>query len=62
MPIFLGVSGRIRSGKHGEEHLLGVDDILIVAPYNAQVSALLNQLPEGSRVGTVPFLLFTPGL
>ncbi len=30
-----------------------LDDILIVAPYNAQVSLLLRNLPRGSRVGTV---------
>jgi uncharacterized protein len=29
------------------------DDILIVAPYNAQVSKLLRRLRKGSRVGTV---------
>lgn len=30
-----------------------LDDILIVAPYNAQVSLLLQRLPKGARVGTV---------
>ena len=30
-----------------------VDDILVVAPYNAQVSALRKSLPEEVRVGTV---------
>lgn len=30
-----------------------LDDILVVAPYNAQVSLLLQKLPPGSRVGTV---------
>jgi predicted RecB family nuclease len=30
-----------------------LDDILIVAPYNAQVSDLLVALPKGARVGTV---------
>jgi len=30
-----------------------LDDILIVAPYNAQVSLLLRRLPKGARVGTV---------
>jgi uncharacterized protein len=29
------------------------EDILIVAPYNAQVSKLLRRLRKGSRVGTV---------
>jgi uncharacterized protein len=28
-------------------------DILIVAPYNAQVSALAQRLPAGTRIGTV---------
>jgi uncharacterized protein len=32
---------------------LTLDDILIVAPYNAQVRTLLPKLPEGARVGTV---------
>jgi uncharacterized protein len=30
-----------------------LDDILVVAPYNAHVSALREVLPEGARVGTV---------
>ena len=30
-----------------------LEDILIVAPYNAQVSALCERLPKGARVGTV---------
>ena len=30
-----------------------LDDVLVVAPYNAQVSDLLTALPNGSRVGTV---------
>jgi uncharacterized protein len=30
-----------------------LDDVLIVAPYNAQVGRLLNALPAGARVGTV---------
>jgi uncharacterized protein len=32
---------------------LTLDDILIVAPYNAQVELLKSQLPRGARVGTV---------
>jgi uncharacterized protein len=52
------VDGLLRTGaswtdKHGETHVLRIQDILIVAPYNAQVSALLERLPAGSRVGTV---------
>ena len=30
-----------------------LDDILVVAPYNAHVAALLHALPTGARVGTV---------
>ena len=32
---------------------LAVSDILVVAPYNAQVDLLQSVLPEGARVGTV---------
>ena len=38
--------------KQGKEQSLTLDDILIVAPYNAQVSAIARRLPR-SRVGTV---------
>src|SRR5580704_13706493 len=46
-------TGATWTDKHGETHALGLQDILIVAPYHAQVSALLEGLPAGSRVGTV---------
>jgi predicted RecB family nuclease len=39
--------------KHGKIRLLGLDDILIVAPYNAQVALLAEVLPAGARIGTV---------
>jgi uncharacterized protein len=39
--------------KDGIKHVLRLDDILIVAPYNAHVSALAEKLPAGARVGTV---------
>jgi predicted RecB family nuclease len=39
--------------KHGQIGLVTLEDILIIAPYNAQVSLLLRELPKGSRVGTV---------
>ncbi len=32
---------------------VGWDDVLIVAPYNAQVAAIARRLPPGARVGTV---------
>jgi predicted RecB family nuclease len=39
--------------KTGEARNLRLEDILVVAPYNAQVSALSQKLPSGARVGTV---------
>ena len=38
--------------RHGNRRPLGLDDILIIAPYNAQVFALQQRLP-GARIGTV---------
>ncbi len=45
-------SGAIWTNQKGEEKAIGLDDILIVAPYNAQVFELQQRLP-GARVGTV---------
>jgi len=39
--------------KHGDDHELTLEDILVVAPYNAQVRCLRAALPAGARVGTV---------
>ena len=39
--------------KEGKTSSLGLQDIVIVAPYNAQVAALIEKLPAGARVGTV---------
>jgi uncharacterized protein len=52
------VEGLLKGGatwtnKKGETHALTLDDILVVAPYNAQVAALIERLPARSRVGTV---------
>jgi len=52
------IDGLLRTGatwtdKEGKTNALGLQDILIVAPYNAHVSALTDRLPTGSRVGTV---------
>jgi uncharacterized protein len=41
------------TNKKAETLPLRLQDILIVAPYNAQVSALSERLPAGARVGTV---------
>lgn len=45
-------SGSTWINQKGEEKRIGLDDILIVAPYNAQVFELQQKLP-GARVGTV---------
>jgi uncharacterized protein len=39
--------------KDGVEHAMVPDNVLVVAPYNAQVNLLKRTLPEGARVGTV---------
>ena len=39
--------------KAGREHPVGLEDILVVAPYNVQVNLLARTLPRGARVGTV---------
>lgn len=41
------------TGKDGATRLLRAHDIIVVAPYNAQVNALREALPVGIRVGTV---------
>lgn len=52
------VEGLLRDGatwtsKKGESVPLLLSDILVVAPYNAQVSALAQRLPLGTKIGTV---------
>jgi predicted RecB family nuclease len=39
--------------REGRERPIGLDDILVIAPYNAQVADLIARLPEGVRAGTV---------
>jgi uncharacterized protein len=39
--------------EHGFEHAMSLANILVVAPYNAQVNLLKRVLPAGTRVGTV---------
>jgi uncharacterized protein len=39
--------------RDGESHALELSDILVIAPYNAQVADLMARLPRGARVGTV---------
>lgn len=52
------VSGLTEGGirwrdREGRERAIGLEDILVIAPYNAQVADLIAGLPEGARVGTV---------
>jgi superfamily I DNA and/or RNA helicase len=42
-----------RTDKDGEVRRLAASDILVVAPYNAQVAAIARLVPAGVRVGTV---------
>ena len=39
--------------REGAEQPLGLEHILVIAPYNAQVADLESRLPRGTRVGTV---------
>jgi predicted RecB family nuclease len=45
-------SGSTWIDKDREEHAVRYEDVLVVAPYNAQVGAIQRELPE-ARVGTV---------
>jgi uncharacterized protein len=48
------VEGRARwTNEEGLTKTVGWDDVLIVAPYNAQVGAIKRLLPSEARVGTV---------
>jgi uncharacterized protein len=46
-------SGSTWIDRHGAEHRVTWNDVLIVAPYNAQVGEIAKLLPEQARVGTV---------
>jgi len=48
-----GLIGRKWRGADGVVRPLAVEDVLVIAPYNAQVSHLRQALPHGARVGTV---------
>lgn len=47
------VMGSTYRSREGVERVVGHGDVLVVAPYNAQVNALRAALPSGVRVGTV---------
>jgi uncharacterized protein len=39
--------------EHGARHNVMLDDVLIIAPYNSQVSLLIERFGNSARVGTV---------
>jgi predicted RecB family nuclease len=45
--------GRVYTAADGTTRPLRDDDVMVVAPYNAQVRCLSGRLPDGVRVGTV---------
>jgi hypothetical protein len=53
LEIFLSLLMQRYSDRNGEIRPIGLDDILVVPPYNVQVNYLKSILPEGARVGTV---------
>jgi uncharacterized protein len=46
-------SGASWTDKKNIDHRITLDDVLVVAPYNAQVALIASRLPTGARVGTV---------
>lgn len=47
------LDGGTFTDRAGETHLLTLEDIMVVAPYNAQVRCLRERLPAGAFIGTV---------
>ena len=47
------LAGQTFTDTNGVSRKLGEGDVLVVAPYNAQVSLIAAALPPGARVGTV---------
>jgi uncharacterized protein len=45
--------GQVWTDAEGVARPVGLDDVLVVAPYNEQVKSLAEALPPGARVGTV---------
>jgi uncharacterized protein len=51
--LYRGLLGQRWTDRMGVVRPIGVDDILVVSPYNMQVNLLRSSLPDGARVGTV---------
>src|SRR5207253_2761120 len=50
---FRALLGLPWTDREGRPRPIAIDDILVVAPYNAQVRRLIEALPDKARVGTV---------
>jgi predicted RecB family nuclease len=51
--VYRALLGQCWVNQCGETKAIGVDDVLVVSPYNMQVNLLRKTLPTGARVGTV---------
>ena len=51
--IYERILGRVFTDRTGATKAVGLEDILVVAPYNAQIRLLKEILPRNARVGTV---------
>jgi uncharacterized protein len=51
--IYGSLLGASFTDREGRTRAMTQDDILVVAPYNAQVNLIADLLPQGARVGTV---------
>jgi uncharacterized protein len=51
--LYQSLLGQRWTDREGQVRPIGIDDILVVSPYNMQVNLLRSRLPEGARVGTV---------
>ena len=51
--VWQNLMGQRWSDRHGVEHSITPEDVLVMAPYNVQVNAIREILPDGARVGTV---------
>ena len=50
---YMELLGQTFRDKDGSTRSIGMQDILVVTPYNVQVNYLQSLLPEGAKVGTV---------
>jgi uncharacterized protein len=51
--LYASLLGQRWTDRYGVTQRVGMDDILVVSPYNMQVSLLRSRLPAGAHVGTV---------